>query len=149
MNLAPLHSLLAAVLVLLAGTWVNRKVGPLSRYNIPAPITGGLLFAALASAAWAASDFEIAVDQTLKPTLLLMFFAGVGMGADLRQLARGGKALARFLVVLFPFILVQNAVGLVVAKGLDLHPIFGLVGGSITLVGDTARAPPTPSASRR
>ncbi len=135
MSLSPLHSLLAAVLVLLAGTWVNRKVGLLSRYNIPAPITGGLLFAALASAVWAARDFQLTIDQTLKPTLLLMFFAGVGMCADLRMLARGGRALAIFLVILFPFILLQNAVGLVVAKGLDLHPIFGLVGGSITLVG--------------
>jgi sodium--glutamate symport carrier gltS len=26
-------------------------------------------------------------------------------------------------------------VGVAVARGLDLHPIFGLVGGSITLVG--------------
>ena len=135
MTLNPLHSLLAAVVVLLAGTLVNRKVGVLSRYNIPAPITGGLLFASVASALWAANGFQIAIDQTLKPTLLLMFFAGVGMCADLRMLAKGGKALAVFLVVLFPFILVQDAVGVAVAKLLDLHPIFGLVGGSITLVG--------------
>jgi len=38
-------------------------------------------------------------------------------------------------MVLLPFIIVQNAVGFSVAKLLDLHPIFGLVGGSITLVG--------------
>jgi ESS family glutamate:Na+ symporter len=37
--------------------------------------------------------------------------------------------------VLFPFILVQNTVGIAAAKALDLHPIFGLVAGSITLVG--------------
>src|SRR5688572_11076345 len=64
-----------------------------------------------------------------------MFFAGVGMCADLRMLKQGGKALAIFLVILLPYILVQNAVGVAVAKTLDLHPIFGLVGGSITLVG--------------
>jgi len=135
MNLDPLHSLLAAVLVLLVGTLVNRNVGALSKYNIPDPITGGVLFAAVASVAWAATDFKVVIDQTIKPTLLLMFFAGVGMCADLRLLKQGGKALAIFLVVLFPFILVQNAVGISIAKLLDLHPIFGLVGGSITLVG--------------
>ena len=64
-----------------------------------------------------------------------MFFAGVGMCADLRMLKQGGKALVIFLLVLLPFIIVQNAVGVAVAKLLDLHPIFGLVGGSITLVG--------------
>lgn len=64
-----------------------------------------------------------------------MFFAGVGLCADLRSLRRGGKALLVFLVVLFPYILVQNVLGLAAAKALDLHPIFGLVAGSITLVG--------------
>jgi ESS family glutamate:Na+ symporter len=133
--LDPLVSLLVAVVVLLIGTMVNRRVRILSHYNIPDPITGGLLFAAVASLAWAATGFQLAIDQTIKPTLLLMFFAGVGLCADLRMLKQGGKALAIFLVILLPFIIVQNAVGVGVAKVLDLHPIFGLVGGSITLVG--------------
>ena len=135
MNLDTLSSLLAAVVVLLIGTLINRRVGFLSKYNIPDPITGGLLFAVLASLLFAANGFKLGIDQTLKPTLLLMFFAGVGMCADLRQLGRGGKALAIFLLILFPYILVQNAVGVAAAMGLDLHPIFGLVAGSITLVG--------------
>jgi len=135
MTLDPLISLLVAVVVLLIGTAVNRRVGLLSKYNIPDPITGGLLFAAVASVAWAMTDFRVAFDQTLKPVLLLMFFAGVGMCADLSKLKQGGKALVIFLLVLLPFIILQNAVGISVAKLLDLHPIFGLVGGSITLVG--------------
>jgi ESS family glutamate:Na+ symporter len=135
MNLNPLTSLLAAVVVLLIGTMINRKVGFLSKYNIPDPITGGLLFAAIAAVVWLAFSAKAGIDQTIKPTLLLMFFAGVGMCADLRQLGKGGKALAIFLLVLFPYILVQNAVGVAAAMSLDLHPIFGLVAGSITLVG--------------
>jgi ESS family glutamate:Na+ symporter len=135
LNLDPLGALLAATLVLLVGHLLNRRISLLARYNIPDPITGGLLFAALASAAAAATDLRIEIDQTLKPVLLLMFFAGVGMCADLRQLGRGGKALVIFLLVLFPYILVQNGVGVAVALALDQHPIFGLVGGSITLVG--------------
>ena len=135
MNLAPLSSLLLAAVVLLIGTLVNRRVTLLSRYNIPDPITGGLLFAAAASVALAASGFKVGIEQTIKPVLLLMFFAGVGMCADLRMLKRGGKALPLFLVVLLPYIVVQNTVGVGTAKLLDLHPIFGLVGGSITLVG--------------
>jgi ESS family glutamate:Na+ symporter len=134
-SLDPVASLLAAVIVLLIGTLLNRRIALLSRYNIPDPITGGVLFALVASVAWAAFDFKIVVDQTLKPLLLLMFFAGVGMCADLRQLRLGGRALVLFLIILFPYILVQNVVGFGVAKALDLHPIFGLVGGSITLVG--------------
>ena len=52
MSLDPVVSLLVAVLVLLIGTVVNRRVELLSRYNIPDPITGGLLFAAIASVVW-------------------------------------------------------------------------------------------------
>ena len=135
MTLAPLGSLLLALITLLIGTMINRRVAFLSNYNIPDPITGGLIFAAIASVVAGTAGFRLGIDQTLKPVLLLMFFAGVGLCADLRMLKLGGKALVIFLIVLFPYILVQNAVGIAAAKALDLHPIFGLVGGSITLVG--------------
>ena len=123
------------MIVLLIGTMLNRRIGFLAKYNIPDPITGGLLYAAIASIVLAATGFTVAIDQTLKPVLLLMFFAGVGMCADLRMLGKGGKALLIFLIVLLPYVVLQNVVGVAAAKALDLHPIFGLVGGSITLVG--------------
>lgn len=135
MRFDPLSSLLIAAVVLLMGSLINRKVRWLAHYNIPDPITGGLIFAAIASVAWAASDFQVEIDQAIKPTFLLMFFAGAGLCADLRLLKRGGKALAILLLVLAPFVVLQNVVGVAMAKALDLHPIFGLVGGSITLVG--------------
>jgi glutamate:Na+ symporter, ESS family len=135
MSLDPLATLLVAAVVLLIGAFINRRVGFLAHYNIPDPITGGLLFAAIASLIWVTTDFELAIDQTIKPHLLLMFFAGAGLCADLRLLKRGGKALAILLALLFPFVILQNLVGIIVAKTLDLHPIFGLVAGSITLVG--------------
>jgi ESS family glutamate:Na+ symporter len=135
MSLPPVTTLLAAFVVLLIGTLLNRRIAVLAKYNIPDPITGGLLFAILGSAAWVGTGFVVTIDQGIKPLLLLMFFAGVGMCADLRMLKAGGRALMLFLLVLFPYILVQNCVGIVVAKALDLHPIFGLVAGSITLVG--------------
>lgn len=135
MSFDPLSSLLAAIGMLLIGTVVNRKISFLSRYNIPDPITGGLIFAVAASIFLATADFKISFDQTIKPIFLLMFFSGVGLCADLRQLRRGGKALIVFIMVLFPFIVLQNVVGVSVAKLMDLHPIFGLVAGSITLIG--------------
>src|SRR5690606_11842835 len=131
----PLESLLAAIACLLLGAAVNRKVGFLNKYNIPDPVTGGLLFAVFLSIAVEWGDAQISLNATMKPTLLLMFFAGVGLGADLRLLKQGGKALATFVVVLFPFLIVQNVVGVAAARALDLHPIFGLIAGSITLVG--------------
>lgn len=135
MSFDPLVSLLAAIGMLLIGTLVNRKVPILARYNIPDPVTGGLLFAIVASIALATADVEVTFAQPIKPLFLLMFFSGIGLCADLRMLKRGGKALLMFLVLLLPFIALQNVVGVGLAKLLDLHPIFGLVAGSITLVG--------------
>jgi ESS family glutamate:Na+ symporter len=60
----------------------------------------------------------------------------VGLTADLRLLAQGGAKLAVFLAaVCLPFVVLQNTIGVAVAMGLDLHPILGLVAGTITLVG--------------
>ena len=50
-------------------------------------------------------------------------------------LRQGGVRLLRFLIALFPFLLVQNGLGLTIARLLGLHPVLGLVAGSITLVG--------------
>ena len=56
LTLNPLQTLLAAIACLLLGAAVNRKVGFLSKYNIPDPVTGGLLFAAVASLVAALGD---------------------------------------------------------------------------------------------
>lgn len=130
------ESLLAAIAVLFLGMAANRSIPLLSNYNIPDPITGGVLFAIVALIVLKLWQVEISLDVGAKPTLLLLFFASVGLTADLRLLAQGGAKLALFLAaVCVPFVILQNAIGVIVAMGLDLHPILGLVAGTITLVG--------------
>ena len=99
MTLQPLHTLLAAVLVLLLGYGLNRLVPVLARYNIPAPITGGLLFAVVMLIVSSSTGFNLEFDVTLKPVLMLAFFAAVGLSADLRLLGQGGKRLLLFVLV--------------------------------------------------
>lgn len=135
MTLQPVETLLAAVLVLLLGRTVNRLIPFLSRYNIPDPITGGLLVALGMLLLGSTADFSLEFDVALKPVLLLAFFAAVGLSADLSLLRQGGKRLLWFVLILAPFLLLQNLTGILIAWGLDLHPLMGLVGGSITLVG--------------
>lgn len=135
MIIQPLETLLVAALVLLVGRLVNRRIRFLSHYNIPDPITGGLLFAVALSIAKAFGDLNIDFVASLRPILLLTFFAAVGLSADLALLKQGGRRLLMFVIVLIPFLFMQNIVGVLLAMGLDLHPLMGLVGGSITLVG--------------
>jgi ESS family glutamate:Na+ symporter len=135
MTLHPLETLLVAVLALLLGRQVNRLIPPLSRYNIPDPITGGLLFAVVMLLSQTGTGVQVTFDVTLKPVLLLAFFAAVGLSANLSMLRQGGKRLLLFVMVLMPFLVLQNLTGLLIAWSLDMHPLMGLIGGSITLVG--------------
>src|SRR5690606_4046839 len=100
MSLTSIATLFAAAAVLLLGTVVNRAVPPLSRYAIPDPVTGGLVFALAAWGVQAWSGFEVRFDPVVSRPLLLAFFASIGLSADFRDLARGGLTLLRYLVVL-------------------------------------------------
>jgi ESS family glutamate:Na+ symporter len=130
-----LPSLLAACLVLVVGGFLIQGVPPLARYSIPAPIVGGLLFAMLALLVKAATGLKFSLDTSARGPLLLIFFAMIGLTADLALLRSGGARLLRFIVVLLPFLVLQDGLGVVVAHLLGLHPVLGLVAGSVTLVG--------------
>ncbi len=133
--LSTVPSLLAACLVLVVGALLTRNVGVLARYNIPEPIVGGLLFAVLVALLGVLTGIQVSLDVTVRPFLLLVFFASIGLTADMRLLARGGARLLRFLLILLPFLFAQDALGVAAAYGLGLHPLVGLLGGTITLVG--------------
>jgi ESS family glutamate:Na+ symporter len=64
-----------------------------------------------------------------------MFFTTVGLAADARMLAKGGVKLLVFLAISAALVISQNLVGVAAAAAFDLHPVIGLFGGSITLVG--------------
>jgi ESS family glutamate:Na+ symporter len=128
-------TLALAAAILLAGRFLNAGLPPLARFNIPQPISGGLAFALLAAALHAANGLVIETSATLRPPLLLAFFATVGLSADLKRLRAGGPKLVLFLACVVPFLAMQNAVGVGAAMLLDQHPLIGLIGGSVTLVG--------------
>ena len=135
MSLSAVPSLLAACLVLMLGDVLAKRVPLLARFSIPAPIVGGVLFALGAVLVGRLGAGAVTFDSSAKSTFLLLFFASVGLTADLALLRKGSRRLVRFLAALFPFLVAQNALGLLMAVLLGLHPVLGLVAGSITLVG--------------
>ena len=122
-------------MTLAIGAFLADRVTLLARFSIPAPILGGLLFAVLTLLLQQVAGIGFSRDTTTRSTLLLLFFASIGLTADLSLLRCGGPRLLRFLVALFPFLVMQDALGIVMAQILGLHPALGLVAGSITLVG--------------
>jgi ESS family glutamate:Na+ symporter len=127
-----------AGLVLFAGYWVKRRVPILSRYNIPAPVVGGLPVAAILALLYAAGRQPLAFDTALQTPLQNTFFASVGFGASVRLLRRGGPLVAVMMVVATVAAALQNLLGAVVAIGLGEHPLLGVLAGSVTLTGGPA-----------
>ena len=122
-TLEPLPSLLAACIVLLLGTALSQRIAFLARYSIPSPIVGGILFAIAAAVLIRTSGHGIELANTAKSDLLLLFFACLGLVSDLNFLRRGGPRLARFLVALIPFLLAQDALG-VLRSGQEFDVVF-------------------------
>jgi ESS family glutamate:Na+ symporter len=128
-------TLLVSMVVLFLGRFLVAWVPVLRRFNIPAPVVGGGLVALVLALVDALLGVRLGFNLALKDTLLLMFFTTVGLAADARMLVKGGPRLLVFLGISVVLIAVQNAIGLGATRLLDLHPVVGLLGGSITLVG--------------
>jgi ESS family glutamate:Na+ symporter len=130
-----ISTLLVTMVVLFAGNTLVARVPLLRRFNIPAPVVGGGLVALLLALVDGLLRVKLGFDLGLKDSLLLMFFTTVGLAADARMLVKGGPRLLGFLAISVVLIVVQNAIGVGATRLLDLHPVVGLLGGSITLVG--------------
>ncbi len=130
-----IHTILLSMVVLFGGRWLVAHVGVLQRFSIPAPVVGGGIVAILLAFADGLGGLKISFNMALKDSLLLMFFTTVGLAADARMLAKGGMRLLVFLAISAALVVSQNVVGIAAALAFDLHPVIGLFGGSITLVG--------------
>lgn len=127
-------TLVAASLVLLLGRGLVTRVGFLRTYNIPEPVAGGLVVALLLLGL-RALDLHVQFDTSLQTPLMLAFFATIGLSADIASLKKGGRIVGIFLLAVTGLLLVQNAMGIALAKALGLDPLMGLLSGSISLSG--------------
>jgi glutamate:Na+ symporter, ESS family len=129
-----IFTILAALVVLAAGRFLVDRSSFLQRFSIPPPVVGGVVVAILLALA-DVFGVRVSFEMSLRDNLLLMFFTTVGLSADARMLLAGGPKLLLFLGISAIFIAVQNLVGIAAAVAMDLHPLVGLLGGSITLTG--------------
>jgi ESS family glutamate:Na+ symporter len=133
-----IQTLALAGVVLFVGYGIKRRVRLLSRYNIPAPVVGGLLVAAVVSVAQQRGLTIVAFDATLQTPLQNAFFASVGFGASLALLRIGGPLVLIFFVASTLAAVGQNLLGLGIATVLGQPPLLGVLAGSVTLTGGPA-----------
>ncbi|MCP9786388.1 sodium/glutamate symporter [Cyanobium sp. N5-Cardenillas] len=124
-----------AIVVLAIGRWLNRKVGFLREFNIPEPVTSGLLVCLLLALIHAINGTEISFNLQTRDFLLLYFFAAIGLNADIKTLLSGGWPLLILVGTTVGYMILQNLTGIGMAALLGLNPLVGLLGGSVSLLG--------------
>ena len=129
------YTLIFATLVLLLGRFLVKKIRFLENFNIPEPVAGGLVAAAIVYALNLIWGYSFNFNQALQTATMLMFFASIGLSADFGRLKAGGSPLLIFTIVVSVFIILQDVVGVAMASALGLDPLLGLVTGSIALTG--------------
>lgn len=138
LQLDAVQTLAMAGIALFIGYGLCRAIPVLGRYNLPPPVIGGLVFAI---AAWIAYERDATLwtmDTRLQTPLMIAFFTAIGFMASLKLLKISGKQVIVFLALASVFAVVQNLLGMAVAVGFDLPPLFGVLAGSTTLTGGPA-----------
>lgn len=129
------QTLAAAVLVLLLGNYLRKKINFLEKFCIPAPVIGGLLFAIFTCICYITGIIEFSFDDTLREVCMVFFFTSVGFQANLKVLKSGGRSLIVFLGLVIALIFFQNLLAIGLSKLLNLNPLIGMCTGSIPMVG--------------
>lgn len=129
------QTLAVAVLVLLLGNYLKKKIYFLQKFCIPAPVIGGLIFAIMTCICYVTGIAEFSFDDTLREVCMVFFFTSVGFQANLKVLKSGGKSLIVFLGLVITLIILQNLTAVGLAKLLNLNPLIGMCTGSIPMVG--------------
>lgn len=129
------QTIAVAVVVLILGAFLKKKISFLEKFCIPAPVIGGLIFAIFTLICYSTGILEIDFDDTLKEVCMVFFFTSVGFQANLKVLKSGGKPLLIFLVLVIVLIITQNFTAIGLANLLGLDSLTGMTTGSIPMVG--------------
>lgn len=117
------------------GTYFRKKIEILSKYCIPAPVIGGLLFALVMLFLKLTNLATIKLDTTLQDLFMTTFFASVGFTASFKILKSGGIKVAKFLGIAILLIVLQDILGAILAKCFNLKSLLGLCTASISMIG--------------
>ncbi len=158
MTLSAWISVVLAIPVLLLGEWIVRRVALLSHFNIPAPVVGGLLISVLillgnltglwpahfegkVSAQWwtwivsTEPEWLQAPAKSVSLPLLVGFFTCIGLNASWTIVRRGSVQVVVFLGLVACLAVVQNLLGIGLAKVMGISPLLGLACGSVSMTG--------------
>jgi ESS family glutamate:Na+ symporter len=123
------------IVIYFIGMRLNERVYFLRAYNIPEPVTGGILAALGALALYMFTGTEIYYELDTRDRLLVYFFTAIGLNARISDLLSGGRPLLILLVLTLGYIVIQDVIGVVAAQAMGQPSAVGLLAGSASLIG--------------
>ena len=129
------QSLGLAVIMLLIGKEIRRKVGFFRKYLIPSPVIGGTLFAIIALILRQTGVLMFEFDDTLQTFFMTMFFTTIGFNASLKTLKKGGPKVLLFLGIATLLAVLQNVLAVGLSGVVGLEPLLALMTGSAPMTG--------------
>ena len=135
MELTARQTIIIAILVLFIGKYLNNRIGPLQNYNIPEPVTGGVLASLVFAFIYFSFDFNFQFALGSRDDLLIVFFTTIGLSSRFSTLVQGGKSLVILLVLAVAYLFLQNLIGLSVASISGMEKPIGILGSSVSLSG--------------
>ena len=110
------QTVIVAIFVLFLGKYLTSRVTFLREYNIPEPVSGGLIASIVFAVFYGAFGLEIQFSLDMRDTLLITFFTTIGLSSKFSTLIEGGKPLLTLLVAAVAYLFLQNFTGLAVAE---------------------------------
>jgi ESS family glutamate:Na+ symporter len=129
------QTIVVAILVLFFGKYLTRKVAFLRGFNIPEPVTGGLIASVIFGLVYALFDVNVGFALHVRDELLIVFFTTIGLSSRFATLMKGGTQLIILLVLAVVYLGIQNGTGVLVATIGGFDKLVGVVGGSVSLSG--------------
>ena len=138
-KLGAVQVLALGCLGIVAGSWLKKKLTVLDKLYIPTSIVGGLVFALLALALHDRyANFEY--DATLRDLMMIAFMTTIGLNARFALIRRGGIQVLLMLAVGTAGAVLQNLLGIGLARIMGVNPLIGILSGSVALTGGPGTA---------
>ena len=128
-------TLAIGLISLYIGLFIKKRSKFFNKFGIPAPVIGGILFAIIHLLIREARIGTIKYDTVLQDPFMVVFFTTIGIGSSISALKKGGKLLIIFWVLSGIMTFMQTVIGVGIAKVTNIHPLYGVLAGSVSMSG--------------
>lgn len=134
-SLTSTNTLVLAIILYLLGSFLKSKFKLFNSFCIPSPVIGGLLFCIIYMFLNYFKILNVSMNTSLMPKFMSFFFTVIGLGVSLSLVKKGGKLLFKYWVLCGVLAFCQNSITVILSKICNIHPLLGLMCGTISMEG--------------